>query len=383
MGGELLGQLEGVVGKQLTPDGRATGNHEMNVVGIAGSSAGAIIATLHWAGYDAYKIKDEIEDLFKPIALNDLFGPYHHRMPSLTAVTRFLQRGLDIFFSSNWVAWPIPGRFVRIQRFLARLGFAVWIFLRHRWMFRRMGILAGDCFERRIDTLLKRSAQFRHSVERRPAGRSDDPLTFGEARACCPNLPPLFLMITDLGGGELVTASSIAQEWQGVSMARAVRASAGFPGLFRPVQVGPYTHCVDGGVVSNVPTWVFDRDPRRRLEDVTDDPNLQRTAGLPWHHVALRLAPDPPGAPPTSGAALVEALWHVLSGRGRSRLESEMFRLVATKRLSSRHRPMRGSRRSGRCLTWLPWETGRSWTRCSGAAWTPRGTGGALIPPDF
>jgi len=331
LGVELIGQLQGIVGDR-TVGGQPTGNHGMQTVGIAGTSAGAIIATLHWARYPPAQILSHVQATFSRSGREGFFGPFRWgRLASFPALERYIARIRAGFSSASqrpgasWLLLPLAQWLARLIAFVRLCRLLIWTF-------RNRGIVGGDGFVNRIDELLKQSPRFHDAFGDQP-GR----LTFGDVRTRDFGQVPLFLMITDVAGGRLVIVSSIDDRWLDLPIAEAVRASAGFPYFFRPVPIGDAECCIDGGVISNVPTWVFDRAFRDSLRRVKpkfpgEDAILRGLSRQPWHHVALRLGEDAAGPAPTGPFAYLSALLTLLTGLGRRRLEDEMFRLVASKR---------------------------------------------------
>ncbi len=334
LGVELIGQLQGVTGAQRSRSGRETGDHAMNVVGIAGTSAGAIIATLFWAGYTPREILEIVQTTFSPEMREKFFGPYpRNETRSFALVERFLNRARTIL-SDEWRPRWLGGLARRLRRWLARICLSIEIFFLNRWAFNKKGILQAEGFVEKIDQLLRASPLLRDEPGL-PAGRK---LTFRDVRERQPKVGPLFLMITDVSKQGLKIVSSVDDDSLDLPIALAVRASASFPIFFQPVRLNDeHPCCIDGGVISNVPTWVFSRAFRGRLRNATSQfPGeaelLRSLAALPWHHVSLRLASDDPPGYPDSGTKFLFALWKLLSGVGRAHIEDTISAFVAAKR---------------------------------------------------
>ena len=158
------------------------------------------------------------------------------------------------------------------------------------------GFFPGEAFERFIDECLKDSPLFRpHRDE-----LGDVPLTFGRVRELVDDednqqlegVVPLILTATNLTTQKLVLFNSYEDKFDNLSIAKAVRASAGFPVFFKPVEVdcldvaGMY---VDGGMISNFPAWVFSRELRRNL---ARSGRYRDLATRPWLNVGLRVVTD-------------------------------------------------------------------------------------------
>ncbi len=339
LGVEMVGQLQGILGsRQVTRESTGevidTGDHEMQVVGVAGTSAGAIIAALVWSGYKPEQIRDALVETFADGERDAFFGPYDRcEIRSFRSLLKTLH-GFEAGFAGVAPAWLPTCLLRRGWRRLAptftllRLG--AWLIGNLSWLSRRWGLLRAHGFEARIDTLLRRSPLLAGHV-----GEDDGTLlTFSQVRKAGQDLFPLFLMVTDADSRALRIVSSIDPELEHLPIARAVRASAGFPGFFQPVALGDWKTCVDGGVISNVPTWVFDRTFRAQLRQRTDDRVLARMSALPWYHVALRLTGEDEIRQVQSGTAYLKSLWSLLSGIGRRRLEDRMVSLVSAKQFT-------------------------------------------------
>lgn len=338
LGVELIGQLKGVTGASKTPGGRDTGDLGFGVVGIAGSSAGAIIATLYWAGYEPRDILSAVKENFSEIGRERFFGPIvDGSFKSFDELVTFLDYA-EATLVGKWEPRYFPRWLSDARRRAARLILCAEIFLRCRWVLRKKGLLAAEGFEAEVDKLLRQAPKLQEDLVDKPG-----PITFRDVRELPKiGMVPLFLMVTDVAAGGLKIVSSIDDDMLDVPISRAVRASAGFPLFFRPVELnGKHPCCVDGGLISNVPTWVFNRTLRNRLRTSSnayegEGPRLASLAALPWYHISLRLGSDAAPGVPAGGAAYARSLWRLISGIGRRQLEETMSTFVAVKRFAVR-----------------------------------------------
>ena len=144
--------------------------------------------------------------------------------------------------------------------------------------------------------------------------------------------PPLILTATNLSTGRLTLIKSYDERFGDVPIARAVRASAGFPFFFRPVEMAFLDEegrevegrFVDGGVISNFPAWVFSSVLRSELDRYVEFADIARQ---PWLNIGLRLVADPArGQPPARGprAGLLKAMFGLLAGQVRDELETSL-----------------------------------------------------------
>ena len=183
-----------------------------------------------------------------------------------------------------------------------------------------------------IDELI-RQGPLLNNREDLPADRL---LEFGDVRWLIAkdstfNPPALFVTATNVTGRRLVVFNSIDDQYQNIPIAKTVRALAGFPAFFRPVEfkdgkfAGWYA---DGGIVSNYPAWIFSKEFRIRLLDAAE---YRPLASRPWAHFGLRLGRTPVGhdrmdtSPKLYASSLARLL---LAGEARSELEGRLENLV-------------------------------------------------------
>lgn len=237
--------------------------------------------------------------------------------------------GLTVLFAvvSGWVlgVW----RLLRDQTLLAS---QLWTSANHLLApgYLRRGFFRGDDLERFIDRCLKESPRFKDY-----AGQlGDAPLTFGWVSRLVEEKPdedleeivPLILTTTNLTSRALILIRSYDDQFQALPVARAVRASAGFPVFFRPVELacpGLEGWYVDGGMISNFPAWVFSRELRRRMAETGQ---YRELAIRPWLNIGLRVVPDPtgPASPDQSPREFVRSLFDLARGQVRNELENAL-----------------------------------------------------------
>ena len=102
----------------------------------------------------------------------------------------------------------------------------------------------------------------------------------------------LLITATNLTNRKLEVISSIDSKYDNMPIASAVRASAGYPVFFRPIEIEGSPDggwFVDGGMVSNFPSWVFSSAFRKQLGEY----KVYRTlASKPWINIGLRVVED-------------------------------------------------------------------------------------------
>ena len=249
---DLIGQLQGLTGPRWDEAGDPTGDQGLLTAAVAGTSAGAIIATLYWGGYAPEAIREQVVQLFAPARINAFFG--HNgwlgiRFSGFAAVadafSAFLRGPLPFFWHlvwpgrRRWLLLPVWWLWQGLSLPL-RLVAVLWALLNRR------GIFPGDGLVREIDRLLREGPLLAPYRQILPAERL---LRFADvARLGDPRATPLFLIATDLRGADMAIISSIDSACGALCIAEAVRASAGFPGFFQPLSLSDrFDVCVDGG----------------------------------------------------------------------------------------------------------------------------------------
>jgi NTE family protein len=221
---------------------KAAEQRGIRFVRIGGSSAGAIVAALAAAGYAA----DELLDPTKPIGSRGVLDVDVGEIldaREYARVTRAMRRYTAFSVqpepASGIMGWwrRVERRFapVVIARFFCRLvvpelAFGIGVY-------RGLGAVGTEPVERWLDGLL-----------RAKAGTSG-PVTFADLGM------RLRMVAADVTNGKMRTFGFPGDER--LTVASAAVASACFPFFFRPVRDGDRMF-VDGGLVSNLPVWLFD-----------------------------------------------------------------------------------------------------------------------------
>ncbi|KAA0572619.1 patatin-like phospholipase family protein [Azospirillum sp. Sh1] len=233
---------------------RAIEELEPDILGVAGTSAGAILAALVAAGYRSEELfaPDGSHTILKDLHLGratELFGDAWSIIRGFRWCLdhwKMLLAGLGTFFFlfSACVGWhldrengglaPVFG----VPLFmLTVIAVAVSIF---RWLC--AGLCSTDTFTINMDRALRRKI----------------PSVGPKGRVCFKDLPrPLKIVATNLESGELTLFSQ--ERTPQVAVADAVAASIAIPVIFSPKIIAgvPY---YDGGLVSNLPAWTFDEE---------------------------------------------------------------------------------------------------------------------------
>jgi NTE family protein len=267
---------------------------------VAGTSAGAIIAALVAAGYTADELFDPnrapgnrgVLDLDPLGILNRadyariralMASAGRMRMPTsntaehdIPAVPAYFRRRWNAFMHSPYAA--LAGQL----RLVTGHGRAF------RTAFRDFGMTDSQELVTWLDQLLRAKLP-----------GSEVPVKFGELRV------PLRVVAANLRTG-------LVQEFGGsgdrdVPVAPAVVASACFPFFFKPVRIGDDMY-VDGGLVSNLPAWIFD-------DEREDEPGFLPTFG--FRLVTASLVVTEPRAPTSMIDFMQRVVQMLLSGSRR------------------------------------------------------------------
>lgn len=252
---DAFGIFEGGGAKGLAHIGALTAVEERNIrfIGIAGTSAGAIVAALVAAGYRA-------PELFEPKSFGGVFNvDFTEKLGRRRWRLLQLFRKSLKFRNSHWLLrWSgnflllalLLGFLFLMPKYLLVAGVlaTVALILLLNRAFGSLGIFSTDKFEEWLN------AQLRQKLFPDDSNRV---VTFAD-------LPiPLQIIATDLTGRKIVVFNR--EKYPGCAVAKAVGASIAIPGVFRPPEIENMI-LVDGGVLSNFPAWVFDEERDRHKE---------------------------------------------------------------------------------------------------------------------
>jgi NTE family protein len=230
---------------------RACEDYGIEFCGVAGASAGAIVAALVAAGYKSV----EMFDASRPGKRDVLFSQD--------------LRGLI----QGRVSWP---EFEMLAEDLSELSRSEWpkLKLAWYWLFKHAnakrlvsqykGLFSAQSFAARLDVMLEKKllSAYPHLIEERKFGHERKA---GEGyRVMFADVTiPLKIVATNLSDGRVIEFSATATPQ--VPVALAVAASIAIPLVFEPVTIkaNGQEHgfvAVDGGVLSNFPAWLFDAE---------------------------------------------------------------------------------------------------------------------------
>lgn len=274
-------------------------------VGVAGASAGAIVASLIAVGFKPKEIfNPEIRDenIFSAYSLSPteaLGAPDWRQFQRLRWLwLRIWIPFLALFlgaFGFKFLGWPLTARILGGLAILTGVLAAVraWLLLDKRGIF-DPAHFAGNLNEVLRQRVLAVYRQFGKPVDRVPAEirfRDIDPRVV-------PGFCRLKIVATDISGQQLRLFDHRTPD---VVVAEAVAASIAIPGLFKPAAIPSFCdgsntafarYYADGGLVSNLPVWCFSEEKaaaeRRRPNSVPipvvaftlSDPSLMNPANV-------------------------------------------------------------------------------------------------------
>lgn len=269
---------------------KAAEERNIRFIRIAGTSAGAIIAALVAAGYSA----DELLDPMRPVGergaldveVSDIldkreFGRISRFMERCEAFAAPSPPATGYLFKWHRAKRAWPFMFLRVLK-LAVLEIRFLIF-----MYRQFGAVGTQPVVDWLDGLLRAKVG------------GDGPVTFGDLAM------RLRIVAANLTTGEVQRFGFPGDEE--LPVARSAVASACFPFFFRPVLQGEAMF-VDGGLVSNLPVWLFD-------DERDDDTSYLPTFGFRLVNDALVARPS---TPPTRFIRFAVRMFQTLSSGARN-----------------------------------------------------------------
>lgn len=216
----------------------------LEIVGVAGTSAGALVAALVAAGIPTREMIDDSGEspLLKSLGLRDatdLLGKEWARIARVRLVADY------------W--WLLACILLLVLLLLAPLVASIWGVLAGAVVAAlAIGMSVWACW--RLMLGIASVAVVEKQIDRAMEARLG---CVGPVRFDASGLLPLRIVATDLvsRSGRLFSEQVSPEQ----SVARAVSASAAIPFLFKPVIINGRPYC-DGGIVSNLPVWAFDED---------------------------------------------------------------------------------------------------------------------------
>ena len=243
---------------------RAAQDRGIEFVQLAGTSIGAIVATLTAAGYEANELLNPNKPLgargvldLDPATILDP-NEYSRATALLEQLARFKGTNDDDrrSFRGSW------------NRFKGQTDWVVAL--------RLAKLMAANCTIRKAIRTKQGLVDLRPAVEwldglLREKLQLTRPIVFGDLRI------PTKVVTADIRTRKLVVQGG--PDGLSSEVAPAVMASACFPFFFQPLAVGSGLY-LDGGLVSNLPAWIFDQEQ-------TADPSFVPTFGFRLRNRAL------------------------------------------------------------------------------------------------
>lgn len=235
--------------------------NNLEIVGVGGTSAGALVAVLAAIGLDATDIMDSDDPDANILARND------------TSPIKLLgeDEWRDFCFLRETISDIVKGGKARRSQFNWFTAMTAVPILLQGWRRR------GHFSTLRIQAFVNQVVRARLQRIKDEAGLDldvpDEP-TFGDLSEAWPTVVPLKIVVTDVARGKLeVLDRHITPK---VKVAEAVAASIAIPLVFEPARIPSFRpgHFADGGLVSNLPIWVFVEEKLSRERERDGDPPI-------------------------------------------------------------------------------------------------------------
>jgi NTE family protein len=246
----------GVKGAALAGCLAAAGERDIEWVGCAGTSAGALIAALASVGFGGAAIGEKLKTDLHPRALVDDRGAQLDEVVKLRAQVRPLVTG-NLFDRGRAL--------VALSRnaILKAIG-------------TDYGVYDGAYLEKAVGAMIRTGPLV--------AGKPSDTFQDLIAAAC----PQLKVVASNISTNRAVVFPDDAQ----MAVASAVRVSMGYPFVYRPMKTDQNQLLVDGGVASNLPCFVFAREHELTRHPIFAFGLVSAPAAAPANYDALNYAEE-------------------------------------------------------------------------------------------
>lgn len=211
----------GVKGAALAGCLAAAEGRDIQWVGCAGTSAGALVAALASVGFSGAAITEQLKTDVHPRALIDDRGAQLDQLVKLRTRVRRL----------------VSGNFVNRGRALVSLSRNSIL----RAIGTHYGVYDGTYLEQAVSSIIASGPL----VAGKPSATFEDLIN-----ASCPQLKVVASNIT-------ANRAVVFPDDEQMPVASAVRASMGYPFVYRPMKTAQDQLLVDGGIASNLPCFVF------------------------------------------------------------------------------------------------------------------------------
>ncbi len=249
---------------------------DFSIRGCAGTSAGAIVASLVASGYRSDELFRYDKEKQTTHSVFDLLPEDTNRPPDLLAPRHWkrLARARKLFRKPKpfWLLWglislvvllaPLFDLFVPDGTCATYLWSNIcWITQKSVWFAYAFGVVVAvttaGAFLLNIQgfaSLDRLAEKLNYLLCQKVSPRDGKNVTFGDFRRSGKILK---IVASNVGSMQLRLFSTENPDCSDIRVADAVAASSAIPLLFRPVTIGGEQY-VDGGMVSNLPAWTFD-----------------------------------------------------------------------------------------------------------------------------
>lgn len=247
---------------------KAIEDEHMALVGVAGTSAGAIVAALAAVGYSADELLDPKEsggDILRTLGHTPVGILKWRRWRWLVLARLSILPVIILIGTATFVL--LIGALARVPLLLTIGAWGVLIptiivLLMAIGPFRRRGVFSSEDLQNVLNEAFRRKLA-QHYEDLGKLEEVPDVVRFkhidpGEVARCS----PLKVIVSDIRSGELVLFDGDDRE---VIVAQAVAASAAIPFAFAPPRIEGTDKAriyADGGLVSNLPAWSFSVEKR-------------------------------------------------------------------------------------------------------------------------
>lgn len=223
----------------------------LQFIGVAGASAGALVATLLAVGFKA----SELFDPNNPVA--NLLS--RHQVSPLSLIG--LEKWQSFEKARLQFEWAFSKKGLYFGAAMAALALGTRASIVAREVRRDGGFFSTEAIREQLNHFLRVKLQQHHANAARRVVVPDRVRFCDMSPSIVPECCTLKVVVTDITNRKMVIFDD-SDEYREVEVAEAVVASISIPFVFKPARVKSYknqmdTIYADGGMVSNLPIWVF------------------------------------------------------------------------------------------------------------------------------
>lgn len=226
---------------------QAVEDNGLQIIGVAGTSAGALIAVLAAIGLESADIMSATD-------------------PADNLLARSKKSPVDLLGKAGWKrlqgllrGGPKLAKAIAFCGAIVSFPFAPRSFLTALTVYRYLGHFSTSEIQTFINAVI-RERLIRVNDEAGFGWDVPDIIRFGDLARGWPTVMPLKIIVTDVDRGTLEILD--AQSAPDVVVSEAVAASISIPLVFRPAAIPSFREgrFADGGLVSNLPIWAFSEE---------------------------------------------------------------------------------------------------------------------------